>query len=110
MARRRNLAFVLTMPNNNAWNGRWTGEDTLHALVRPVPGARIDALGDLPRSFYYDFGDGWGASVKVYDPGPGETRTLRKRSAGFCGYDWMVDQIIEHGRILKRNEQWEETT
>ena len=28
------LSFELSMPNNNAWNGKWTGEGTLYAIVK----------------------------------------------------------------------------
>ena len=48
------LAFELSMPGVNSWNGRWTGATA---------------------------------------------RKLRKASAGFCGYDCMVDEIRFHGRI-----------
>ncbi len=34
-----------------------------------------------------------------------EARRVRKESKGFCGYDWMVDEIRQHGRILKLSER-----
>jgi len=105
---RRNIVFQLSMPSNNAWDGRWSGAERFYVIVRPVPASRIESLSP-PRSFGYDFGDGWRASVAVREAGSrNETRKLRKASDGFCGYDWMIDQIIEHGRILPREEQGKE--
>ena len=100
MNRRKNLVFTLSMPGNNAWDGRWSGAANLYVRVRPVPAQRVDSL-SLPQNFGYDFGDGWRATVTVREPtSPSETRKLRKASAGFAGYDWMIDEIINHGRIL----------
>nr|WP_279221862.1 hypothetical protein [Clostridium sp. OF09-10] len=31
-----------------------------------------------------------------------EARKLRKLNAGFCGYDWMVQDILAFGEIKKR--------
>ena len=28
-----------------------------------------------------------------------EARKLERRSAGFCGYDWMIESLIEDGFI-----------
>lgn len=28
-----------------------------------------------------------------------QARTIRKKSEGFCGYDWMVDSILNDGAI-----------
>ena len=54
--------------------------------------------------YYHDFGDGWGASVSAKIVDDAEARRLTRKSAGFCGYDWMLDEIREHGRILTRAE------
>jgi len=59
----------------------------------------------IGKAFYYNFGDGWGASVSVREVDSKEARKLRKESAGFCGYDWMVDEIRYHGRILSLSER-----
>lgn len=37
-----------------------------------------------------------------------EAAKLRKRSAGFCGYDWMVDSLLMDGRILASHERAKE--
>ena len=99
------LSFTLSMPNNNAWNGRWSGEDTLY--VRAInfktkkAAARAQEILD-EGYFYYNFGDGWGAGVTVKEVDSKEARTLRRKSAGFCGYDWMIDSIVEKGVIEPR--------
>jgi hypothetical protein len=34
-----------------------------------------------------------------------EARRLRRASAGFCGYDWMIASIEKHGRILAEMQE-----
>ena len=92
------IAFTLSMPHNNAWNGRWTGEDDFYAKVRRYSDGAGAAI--LERSsYYYNFGDGWGASVAVRQVDSKEAARIRRKSKGFCGYDWMIDSIERHGRI-----------
>jgi hypothetical protein len=55
--------------------------------------------------YRYDFGDGWAASVSARFVTAEEARALRKRSMGFCGYDWMVAEILTEGRILTLDER-----
>jgi hypothetical protein len=50
-------------------------------------------------SWYYNFGDGWGAAVDMRVLEPGQKRSLNKINAGFCGYNWMVDSILNCGAI-----------
>ena len=88
------LAFMLSMPGVSSWNGKWTGEGKCYAIVRTT--GRADLAG---RSFGHNFGDGWFASVGVEVVPAAEARKLRRKSDGFCGYDWMVDSIIDHGEI-----------
>lgn len=91
------LMFQLSMPNNNSWNGRWSGAGKFYAIFKTFSGknggARAQELLNH-RSFYYNFGDGWGASVAVTQV------QRRQQSDGFCGYDWMVDSILAHGKIM----------
>lgn len=49
--------------------------------------------------FTYTFGDGWVAAVTVREVDAQTKRRLLKESEGFCGYDWMVDSILSHGKI-----------
>lgn len=89
------LSFELSMPGVNSWNGRWTGESKPHARVLKV-GSGCKAK---PGRYEYDFGDGWRAAVTVRQVDGATARKLRKDSAGFCGYDWMIDEIRFDGRI-----------
>ena len=102
-----NLAFTLSMPNNNAWNGRWSGEENLYVVVKAFGRAKKTAERFAPligHAFSYNFGDGWRASVLVREVKGHEVIELRKKSKGFCGYDWMIDEILKHGRILTLGE------
>ena len=99
----KTLIFELTMPSNNAWNGRWSGDEKCHAKVLRVDEKKANELDGT--SHIYNFGDGWVARVNVcISSSRTETIEVKKRSAGFCGYDWMVDEILRFGRILKMNE------
>lgn len=88
------LAFELSMPNVNSWNGRWSGEGKLYARVRSF---RKDP--EFKDYYHHNFGDGWSAGVKVRKVDAAEARKLRARSAGLCGYDWMIDSIVRDGKI-----------
>lgn len=93
-----NMIFILEMPGVNSWNGRWSGAGKLYALIRNV--SKKKALELDSKSFGYNFGDGWHASVRCHIPRDSiDTRQARKNSQGFCGYDWMVDSIIHDGVI-----------
>lgn len=103
-----NLAFTLSMPNNNSWNGKWSGADRPYVIVRKLCAAKKTREKYAPligKAFYYNFGDGWGASVSVREVVGKEVTALRKKSAGFCGYDWMIPEILQHGRILTLDER-----
>lgn len=108
----KHFLFILTMPNNNSWNGKWTGSNNLYCIVRSYSFRKNQKNFDASfknvsstNGCYYDFGDGWGAHVSIRECSAGEKRLYKKQSAGFCGYDWMVDEIEKHGRILKREER-----
>ena len=94
------VLFTLSMPNVGSWNGKWGGERPDYTIVRSVPPKRAAEMA-LPNSFYHNFGDGWGARVSARLMGAGERRP---KSAGFCGYDWMVDRIIRWGDTTCRHE------
>lgn len=90
------IAFILTMSNRGAWNGRLTGENNLYAIVKSDRSVPKDVIG---KSFWYGWDDGWTACVSVEKVDRIEANKLRKQSRGFCGYDWMVDSIIKNGVI-----------
>ena len=105
------IQFTLSMPNVGSWNGKWTGADRIHARARSItPRTREEEIDG--ESFYYDFGDGWGASVRCKKIDSKEAAKVRRRSQGFCGYDWMINDILKYGEILgtKEREQREKST
>lgn len=95
------IVFELSMPNVGSWNGRWSGEGRCYARVmrdKSVPKELWN------RSFYYNWGDGWGACVSVDKVDYKEAKRIKRISNGFLGYDWMIDGIIAHGEIRKPTE------
>jgi hypothetical protein len=84
------MEFRLSMPVVNSWNGRWSGEDRRYAVIRNLGVRDVGVIGDT-RSWTYAFGDGWVARVEAREMQPGERA---KKSDGFCGYDWMIDNIL----------------
>ena len=92
------LCFRLSMPNNNSWDGKWSGEDNLYAIVKHFKGKLATAKAQviLDKSYFqHNFRDGWSARVTVKKVDAKEARRIRRLSQGFCGYDWMIDDIIE---------------
>ena len=89
------VSFTLSMPGRGSWNGGWSGEGRPYVIVRNLRKVGEKTLG----SHHYHWGDGWSARVEVKQVDAKEARRLRKQSAGFSGYDWMVDSIIWHGEI-----------
>ncbi len=92
------LLYTLSMPNNNAWNGKWTGNSKSYTDDRKVnieEGKKI--LAKAP--FFYNFGDGWRAKVDVKQVTRPEAAKAAKKSDGFCGYNWMITSIIIHNNI-----------
>ena len=103
------LAFELSMPSVGSWNGKWSGEKDMYVKVVNIPnrnGALQKAEAILSNRCYdYDFGDGWRASVCVNKVDPKDATKLRRKTKGFCGYDWMVDSIMEHLKIYTPTDQ-----
>ncbi len=96
------LCFQLSMPSNNSWNRKWTGDDVFYARTRSfnTKGSKVKAEAILAKGYYsYSFGDGWVAAVAVKQVSSAEKRKIDKKTKGFCGYEWMIDSIIQHGAI-----------
>jgi hypothetical protein len=97
------LSFTLSMPQNNSWNGKWTGESSLYA--RTINFGKSKKAAEHAQSilktgyFRHDFGDGWAAGISVKEVSAKEAAMIRKKSDGFCGYDWMIDSIKTYGDI-----------
>jgi hypothetical protein len=101
------VSFELSMPGNNSWNGKWTGEGKLYARVFNV-GTRKDAREKYEKLIghhSYSFGDGWRASITVRECTSTAARKLKKDSVGFCGYDWMIASLRQWGKILAEPPQ-----
>jgi hypothetical protein len=99
----KNVAFILTMPGNNSWNGKWSGDGKLFAKVRSMSSAKKnkEKLDNVLKSspYYHRWEDGWVARVDVKMVDTNERKKLEEDSKGFCGYDWMIDSIIKDGII-----------
>ena len=97
------IVFELTFPNRGSWDGKWSGEKDRHIIVKKDFQVPKDRVG---KSYYYDFGDGWGASISVRKMNGNDSkyRQLKKKNVGFCGYDWMIDSIIVYDEIVYKKE------
>ena len=88
------------MPGVNSWNGKWSGANNVYAIIKSFRN-KSKIIPKLGR-YTYAFGDGWCAAVAVREITKPAAKMLRKQSAGFCGYDWMVDSIISYGEIRSK--------
>lgn len=99
-----------------SWNGAWSGTGNLYAKTVSLSKKQIQTLKEngietkigSKASFFYDFGDGWKAKVYMTIGYAKDFRKTMTRSKGFLGYDWMIDEILEHGKILTAEERKEE--
>lgn len=104
------VSFELTMPNVGSWNGKWTGSDKKYYVIRTFRGKketnRIFELLNCKEqaNFYYHWNDGWGANILMEIIGPTEAKQREKKSAGFYGYEWMIDSIIANGKIITEKQ------
>lgn len=89
------------MPGRNSWNGKWSGEGSVYAIIKPIPKGKPwrEKADELlaKRYFSHSWSDGWRASITVTECDGAQARKMRKRSKGFYGYDWMVANILDHG-------------
>lgn len=97
------ISFELSMPGSPSWNGKWSGEGRLFAVVKSLPNSekgKAKAEEILKPGYYsYSWPDGWRARIGVRQVTSAEARKIRKLSRGFCGYEWMIDSILLHGEI-----------
>ena len=93
------LKFELTFPRVNTWNGHWSGESDYYAKVKRIAKISPYNIEKIEGDYYYDFGDGWAANVKVEIIDSKEAQKVRRISKGFSTYDWMIDSILEKGII-----------
>ena len=96
-----NLCFTLTMPSRGSWNGRWSGEENLYAKILKLSNSKAGKaaaekiLAGAP--YYHRWSDGWGASIDVKIVEGKESAAIERKSQGFCGYEWMIDNIRFYG-------------
>lgn len=101
------LAFILTMPGSPSWNGRWSGDGKLFCVTKTFRGAKQGAKAKSiidNQPYWYRWDDGWCARIEVREVDAKEAASLRKQSAGFRGYEWMVETIIQYGKPLANHQ------
>ena len=99
------ICFELTMPNVGSWDGHWTQEEEKHLIFKHVSDKFFkENEKKLVGSWYYNFGDGWGALVSGSVIDSKERQKLSKINRGFCGYGWMVQSIMLVGGIYTDKE------
>lgn len=99
------IAFKLSMPRCASWNGKWSGEGKEYVIVKTFRSKTdvVNANAILAHgSYHHSWSDGWMARIDVSAVDSRDAARLRRKSAGFCGYDWMVDNIINHGSTEDR--------
>ena len=101
------LVYEFSHTSVGSWNGKWTGEGSYYAVVKNLGRSAINAhkAEEIVKGspYTYNFGDGWVASVNVREVrDTSEAQKLREKSAGFCGYEWMIESIEAHGKIISR--------
>lgn len=106
MAKMIHVVFELTMPHAASWNGRWSGEGEGHYIFRSFPERRRKEIETSLKNspWFYLCGDGWGARVSARIIDGQKKRNLKKKNAGFCGYGWMVEDILLYGEIGGRRK------
>ena len=93
----KRVVFRLSMPNVASWNGKWSGAGKNYVIVKKLTDKIVSELGiteEKGNSWYYGWDYGWGAEVSARIAQKGERM---KKSDGFCGYGWMVDNILAYG-------------
>lgn len=95
--------FILTMPGIGSWNGKWSGSGRLYAKTRRAFFRNKPTYPNLKEGrFSYAWEDGWRACVEVKFITPTEEKKVMKDSKGFCGYEWMIDDLCKFGTIKQR--------
>lgn len=102
--RHHRVEFRLSMPGRSSWNGGWSGADKNFAIVRELSEEDLARLFDTKlegvdlatceRVWAHCWSDGWAAMVSARVVPIGEEL---KKSDGFNGYDWMIDNIMRTG-------------
>lgn len=100
----KRIEFRLSMPGCPSWNGKWSGAERRYAILRKLADEDAAKLfgGAIEKSWSHHWSDGWTAQITARLVPSGERF---HRADGFCGYDWMVENILDHGttRALKED-------
>lgn len=90
------VSFKLTMPSRGSWNNQWSGQDNNYEVVKNLPKKTIEKLqlNEGSKHFSYRWDDGWRASIEVRIM---ETGERKKKSDGFFGCNWMINNIVDYG-------------
>lgn len=100
------FAFILTMPGRNSWNGKWSGDENVYAVIRSTRSQKSAAnYAKLIGRHYYRWSDGWCACVECKEVDRAQAAKLRKASRGFHGYEWMIDSLERYGKIYASHEE-----
>ena len=104
--KKNRVLFTLSMPRNNSWNNKWSGDDRSYCISKVAFRRNKPVYPNLKEGNYiYDFEDGWVANVNVKFVTPSEAKAAMKKSDGFCGYGWMCDELMATGKISTRQER-----
>jgi hypothetical protein len=90
------------MPGKASWNGRWSGEDKNYLAYRRLRVPTLERLGlelgATGKAWHHQWNDGWCARIHARILAENERP---RKSDGFCGYEWMVDNILVYGDTEK---------
>ncbi len=100
------IQYTLTMPQVGSWDGKWSGADRLWAKCRSYTKDDVSKIlsDGNTKNWRYHWSDGWGALVEAKLIDSKEAAKIRKKSSGFCNYEWMIDSIEKHGKIIIEKE------
>ena len=89
------LIAELTIPHNNSWNGRWSGENNKYTKV--FSNTDSNKMRSFIGYYRYNFGDGWAANVEIR-----ESKWRERVTNRFCGYEWMIESIKKYKEIRSK--------
>jgi len=99
------VCYELTMPTAGSWNGKWSGSEHKHYLVKDFSPKYFENHKDkILGTWYYSWNDGWSACISTEVVDGRESARRKKISRGFCGYEWMIDSILKIGKILTSDD------
>lgn len=60
--------------------------------------------------YIYNWHDEWRTTILVVEVTKVQAQSLRKKSNGFCGCEWMIKSIIKHLDILEKERPCEKNS